>query len=138
MERLLEFAANHYLLVSAFFLLLAVFFALEVRRAGRPISPQQATNLVNRENAVIVDVRSADDFRQGHIAGSVNIPYAEFGKRVSELEKYRDRPVIVTCRVGPQASAAGRILKREGFSNLMRLQGGLQAWRDEKLPVVKA
>ncbi len=135
MDKLIEFASQHYLLVSSFSLLLAYFFTLESRRSGKPVTPQQATNLVNREEGVIVDVRDADEFRQGHIAGSVNIPASEIAERIAELEKYRDKPLILTCKGGP---AAGKALKAKGFTNLMRLQGGIQGWRDEKLPVVKA
>ena len=138
MDRLIEFASNHYMLVSAFSLLLAYFFALESRRSGKPVSPQQATDLVNNEEGVIVDVRDADDFRAGHIAGSINIPSSQLGDRFAELEKYKDKPVILTCKAGPTASAAGKVLKSKGFTRLSRLQGGLQGWRDEKLPVVKA
>ncbi len=138
MDRLIEFASNHYLLVSAFSLLLAYFFTLESRRAGTPVSPQRATNLVNREEGVIIDVRDADEFRAGHIAGSINIPASQVAERLAELDKYKDKPVILTCKAGPAASAAGKVLKSKGFTRLMRLQGGLQAWRDEKLPVVKA
>lgn len=137
MSNLIEFAANHYLLVSAFFILLALFFRIESGRAGAPVSPQQATHLVNREEGVILDVRDADEFRQGHIAGSINIPAAQVADRLADLEKYKDKPVILACKTGPRASAAGRVLKKHGFNRLMRLQGGLQAWRDEKLPVVK-
>lgn len=138
MDRLIEFASNHYLLVSAFSLLLAYFFTLESRRAGKQVSPQQATDLVNNQEGVIVDVRDADDFRAGHIAGSINIPVGQINERVGELEKYKDKPVILTCKAGPSASAAGKALKAQGFNNLSRLQGGVQGWRDEKLPVVKA
>lgn len=138
MDRLIEFASQHYLLVSSFSLLLAYFFTLESRRAGTPVTPQQATNLVNREEGVIVDVRDADEYREGHIAGSLNIPAAQIADRLSELDAYRDKPLIITCKGGPSASAAGKALKAKGFTNLKRLQGGMQGWRDEKLPVVKA
>lgn len=138
MDRLIEFASNHYLLVSSFSLLLAYFFTLESRRAGTPVSPQQATNLVNREDGVILDVRDADEYRAGHIAGSINIPAGQLAERLAELDKYKDKPLIVACKGGPASSTAGKTLKAKGFSRLMRLQGGLQAWRDEKLPVVKA
>ena len=138
MNRLIEFASHHYVLVSAFSFLLAYFFVLEARRSGKPVTPQQATNLVNREEGIILDVRDADDFRQAHIAGSINIPVAQLGDRVGELEKYKDKPVILTCKSGSTATAAGKLLKTKGFSDLKRLQGGLQAWRDEKLPVAKA
>lgn len=138
MDRLIEFASQHYLLVSTFSLLLAYFFTLESRRSGKPVTPQQATNLVNREEGIIVDVRDADEFRQGHIAGSLNIPASEIADRIGELEKYRDKPLILTCKGGPSAAAAGKALKAKGFTDLKRLQGGIQGWRDEKLPVVKA
>lgn len=137
MDRLIEFASQHYLLVSAFSLLLAYFFTLESRRAGTSVSPQQATNLINREEGVIIDVRDTDEYRQGHIAGSLNFPLAELAERVSELEKYRDNPLILTCKGGPSASTAGKTLKTKGFTRLMRLRGGIQGWRDDKLPLVK-
>ncbi|UWN49541.1 hypothetical protein ASALC70_01753 [Alcanivorax sp. ALC70] len=67
MDRLIEFASNHYLLFSAFFVLWAAFFVIESRRGGKAITPQQATNLVNQKEAVIVDLRPADEYRAGHI-----------------------------------------------------------------------
>ena len=137
MSQLLEFASNHYLLVSAFFLLWAVFFVLESRRGGKPLSPQLATNLVNQKDAVIVDLRDSDEFRAGHIAGSINIPASQALERIAELEKYKDKPIILTCDMGANASHLGRQLRGKGFVELYRIQGGLNAWRGASLPVVK-
>ncbi len=138
MDRLLEFAMNHYVLVSAFFVLWAVFFSLESRRGGQSVSPQQATNMVNREDARIVDLRDADEFRQGHIAGSVNIPMSQLAERIAELDKHKDNPVILVCKMGTSASLAGRQLRARGFARVARMQGGIQGWRADNLPVVKA
>ncbi|WP_111657993.1 rhodanese-like domain-containing protein [Isoalcanivorax indicus] len=137
MDRIFEFAANHYLLVSAFFLLWTAFFFTESRRGSRPLSPQAATNMVNRQDAVIVDLRDEDDFRKGHIAGSVNVPYGKINDRVSELKGYQDKPVILVCNMGSHASIAGRALKQHGFSDLYRMRGGIQGWRNDNLPVVR-
>ncbi len=138
MDRLLEFAMNHYVLVSAFFVLWAVFFSLESRRGGKSVSPQQATNMVNREDACIVDLRDADEFRQGYIAGSVNIPMSQWAERIAELDKHKDKPVILVCKMGTSASLAGRQLRARGFERVARMQGGIQGWRADNLPVVKA
>lgn len=137
MSQLFEFASNHYLLVSAFFLLWAVFFVLESRRGGKPVTPQMATNMVNREEAVIVDLRDSDEFRAGHIAGSLNVPASQALERIAELEKYKGKPLILTCDMGSKASHLGRQLRPKGFEHLYRIQGGLNAWRSASLPVVK-
>ncbi|MEE4251780.1 MAG: rhodanese-like domain-containing protein [Alcanivoracaceae bacterium] len=138
MDRLLEFVINHYILVSAFFILWAVFFTLESKRGGQSVSPQQATNMVNREDARVVDLRDADEFRQGHVAGSINIPMSQFAERIAELDKFKEKPVILVCKMGTSASLAGRQLRARGFDKVARMQGGIQGWRADNLPVVKA
>lgn len=137
MDRLIEFATNHYLLVTAFFVLWALFFATETRRGGQPLSPQSATNKINRDDALVVDIRDADEFRKGHIAGSINIPLNELTDRSEEL-KNKERPLILVCETGTRTGAAGRQLRSRGLENLWRISGGLSAWRNDSLPVVKA
>ncbi len=138
MGRIVEFATSHFILVSGFIVLWVLFFITESRRGGQMLSPQQATNMVNRQNAIILDIRNEDDFRKGHIAGSVNIPYARLSDRVNELERYKDAPLIIVCNMGNHASAAGRLLKSQSFTQLARIRGGIQAWRAESLPVIRA
>lgn len=138
LNRLGEFTANHPLLVAAFVGLWVLFFLMESRRSGQVLSPQEATNKVNREGAVIVDLRDDDDFRQGHIAGSLNIPSAKLSDRLSELKEWKDKPVILVCRLGTHSGAAARILKMAGHTQIGRMRGGIESWRGEKLPLVKA
>lgn len=137
MERLLEFAGNHPFLVSAFFVLWAVYFVLESRRGGQSLSPQLATNLVNREDGVFVDLRDNDEFRQGHVAGALNIPVARLAERLNELEKYKSLPVVLVDKHGQSSGAAGRTLIAGGFTRVARVQGGIQGWRNENMPLVK-
>ena len=86
---------------------------------------------------MIVDLRDSDEFRAGHIAGSINIPASQALERIAELEKYKDKPIILTCDMGAKASHLGRQLRGKGFVELYRIQGGLNAWRGASLPVVK-
>ena len=104
--------------MSAFCLLWALFFVLESRRGGQSLTPQLATNMVNQKDAVIVDLRDSDEFRTGHIAGSINIPAGQALDRIAELEKYKDKPIILTCDMGAKASHPGRQLRGKGFVEL--------------------
>lgn len=137
MDKFFEFIANHPFLVGTFVLLLVLFIRNETRRGGQSVSPQQLVDMVNRENAVVLDIRERKDFDSGHIVDSVNIPYSSLESRLDELKKYKARPVVVVCRMGQQAGAAGTLLRKQGFENVSRLTGGLTEWRNQSLPVVK-
>ncbi len=137
MERLFEFIGNHPILVSVWLGLLAALIFTESRRGGRPVSPQQATHLMNRENALVLDVRDRKAFNEGHITGALNIPYSQVMGRLAELEEYREKPVIVACAMGQHSGAAGRVLNKAGFQQVMRLQGGVNEWRASSFPLVR-
>lgn len=137
MERFFEFIANHPYLVGAFVLLLALFIRNETRRGGRSVTPQQLVDMVNREDAVVVDIRERKEFQDGHIVDALNIPNASLESRLDELKKFRDRPIVVACKMGQNAGAAGTLLRKQGFENVARLSGGMAEWRNQNLPVVK-
>lgn len=137
MERLLEFVMNHPELVVPFVVLLTLLILLESRRGGKTVSSQQLTNLVNKEEAVVIDVRDAKEFREGHITDSRNIPFSTLKDSLGQLEKYKDKPVILVCKIGQHAGAAGRILSTHGFKDVRRLRGGITTWKSEGLPLVK-
>lgn len=136
MDRLLEFAAAHPYLVGSFFVLLIAFIVLETRRGGKSVSPQQLTNLVNKEAGVVLDIREGKDFREGHITGSLNMPLSGLKERLSELEKYKEQPVVLVCNMGQHAGSAGRILSVAGFKDVRRLNGGINGWKTDGLPLV--
>lgn len=137
MGRLFEFIGNHIILASAFVVVLMLVVRNEVARGGKSVSPQQLVHMLNRDEAVVLDLRERKEFTEGHIIDAINIPQASLDSRINELEPYRERPVIVACKMGQQAGAAGNILRKAGFSNVMRLSGGMTGWRGDNLPVVK-
>lgn len=118
-------------------LLLTALLALENRRSGKSVTSQQLTNLVNAAGAVVVDVRDAKEFRDGHITDSRNIPYSQLQDKISELSTFIDKPVILVCKMGQHAGAAGRLLTKAGFTDVRRLSGGIATWTADRLPLVK-
>ncbi len=104
---------------------------------GMQISTLEATRLMNQGATLVLDVRDAPDFASGHLPRARHIPMQELSKRVEEIGKYKDKPVIVTCRNGARAGAASRFLKRAGFTAVYQLKGGLAAWQQASLPVEK-
>lgn len=138
MDKFLQFATNHPLLVAAFVGLWMLFFFMESKRSGRSVSAQIVTNLVNRHNGLVVDLRSNDEFRDGHIPGSMNLPMDKLLDHVEKIKNHQDKPVILVCNAGTNATAAGRQLQEKGFAQVYRLAGGMQGWRGDNLPVVKS
>ncbi|MDZ7670269.1 MAG: rhodanese-like domain-containing protein [Gammaproteobacteria bacterium] len=138
MQKFFEFIGNHPFLVGLFVVLLALFIRNEMRRGGRSVSPQQLVDMVNRENAVVVDVRDRKEYQAGHIVDAANIPSANLESRIDELKKHRERPIVVVCKMGQNAGTAGAALRKHGFENVSKLSGGMAEWRNQNLPVVKA
>ena len=138
MDRFFEFLANHPFLIGTFALLLALFVRNEMRRGGETIGIQQMVELVNREGAIVLDVRDRKEFEAGHIVGAVNIPFANLESRADELRKHGEKPIIVACRMGQHAGAAGTLLRKRGFQNVSRLAGGMTEWQNQNLPVVRS
>ncbi len=100
-------------------------------------SPGEAVLLINRANALVLDVRDDQEFAAGHIAGAKHIPAAQLEARIGELRRYKDKPLIVNCQGGVRSAKACDLLRKHEFSKVHNLQGGLNAWIQAKLPVVK-
>jgi rhodanese-related sulfurtransferase len=140
MERIPEFLSNHSSLALAFVVILvSLLWTLWQSLGGgsKRLSPMDATQLINREDAVVLDVRSDGEFSQGHIVNAVNIPQKSVQEQLGKLEKYRNRPIITACRTGQIGSGVGNILRKNGFESVYNLAGGLVAWEGANLPLVK-
>jgi rhodanese-related sulfurtransferase len=137
MDRLFEFVVNHYILVSLFVAFLVAILILESRRGGAKISAQGAVNLINKDEAVVVDIRDRKEFGEGRITGSINIPLNSLKSRVGELSKFKDKQIIVADKMGQHSAMAVKQLNAEGFSNVIRLNGGVADWKASNLPLVK-
>ncbi|ABE50454.1 Rhodanese-like protein [Methylobacillus flagellatus KT] len=107
------------------------------RGAGAAISASDAVILINRSHAVVLDVRDDAEFAAGHIAEAKHIPLSQLPERIKELNKFKERPVLVYCESGARASKAAAILAKNEFKQVQQLQGGIRAWQDAKLPLVK-
>ncbi len=106
-------------------------------RGGKRASPLEATMLINRGKSTIVDVRTPEEFAAGHLRDAKNIPLADLGTRIGELEKSKSRSVIVVCQTGARADKAVRQLDAAGFADVVRLDGGIAAWQTAGLPIAK-
>lgn len=107
------------------------------RGGAAELNPAQATLLINREDAHVIDVREADEFASGHLPEARNIPAGKLAERVNEIEKYKDRPLILCCASGMRSGKASDELKKLGFTRLHSLAGGIDAWRQAGLPIKK-
>ena len=121
-------------LSSGFFLLLPVVQGA----AATGISPTEAVQCINREKGVVIDVCGADEFAQGHIKGAVNVPLGELEARLDKAVKNKSTPVIMVCAAGARSKRAQAIAQKLGYEKVHSLQGGLKAWKEANLPVVKA
>jgi len=134
-----DFVRNNLLLVAVAFVSGAMLLWPLVRRsAGGPwVTPAQATHLINREDALVVDVRDPGQYGAGHILGAKNVPLARIDEGSPELAKRKDRPLVVYDDRGDRASKAVGALKKQGFSRVVNLSGGIGAWQQAGLPVEK-
>ncbi len=132
-----EFLAQQWILVVALLGTIVMLVLHEARKSGPALSPQQAINLVNQEGGVFVDLRDAADFKQGHITGAVNIPVTKIDGRMGELEKFRTSPVVLVCKMGQHAGAAGKKLKTQGFDKVYKMAGGMMEWGNLQLPTTR-
>lgn len=140
MERFLEFSVNHpiLMLAAAFMTLLVVFHETRNRGRGRvEVSPADAVRLIN-VGALVLDVRSADEFATGHISGARNVAPADMAERAGDLEKYKSKPVLTCCMNGTTGTRMVATLRKQGFEQVFNLQGGLTAWQREHLPLEKS
>ena len=140
MERLPEFVGNHLFLVMLFIsiLILLLWNVFGAAVSGiRQVNPAELTNLMNREDAVVVDVRSADDFSRSHILNAINIPDKDMQDRKSELDQYKAKPLVLCCATGPSSTRFARLLRQDGFEKVFSLAGGIASWRNANLPLSK-
>ena len=106
-------------------------------RGFKALRPAELTTLINREDALLVDLSPAGDFEKGHIAGARNIAPGQFDPEHKQLAKARDLPVVVTCRSGQASLAAAARLRKAGFNRVHWLDGGIAAWQQANLPLVR-
>jgi rhodanese-related sulfurtransferase len=139
MERFLEYATRHPFLLGGTALLALAVLAYEASRArsgGQSVGPMDAVRLMN-QGALLLDVRNQAEFDSGHILDARHVPQDQLASSTEALKKYREKVVIACCESGMRSGAAARVLRAQGFTKVVNLQGGLQAWRADNLPLVR-
>ena len=136
-----EFVMNNLALVALFFASGVMLFWPEIMKlaggGGQEIGTLEATRLMNQGGTLVLDVRDEKEFAAGHLPKARHIPLRELSGRLGEIGKYKDKPVIVTCKGGTRGGMACRFLRRSGFNNVFHLKGGVVSWQQASLPLEK-
>ena len=135
-----EFITNNFVLFAALGIILALILRLEMKRAFRGfkvVTPAETVQLMNKEEALLLDVREDNERVQGTIQGAKHLALSVLKQRVEELKEFSEKPIIAYCKTGNRSIEACEILKSNQFSNVMSLKGGIEGWRTVNLPVVK-
>ena len=139
-EELLAFAGRNPMLSLALAGLTIAIVVTEIARLFRgykALKPAELTRLMNGENAIVVDLSASADFEKGHIAGSRNVQSSQFGPEHKLVANAKQSPVVLVCRSGNASASAAKQLKKAGFEKVYWLEGGIPAWQQAELPLVK-
>jgi rhodanese-related sulfurtransferase len=139
MNRFLEYATRHPFLAggtAALAVAVAAYELSKLRTGGQAVGPADAVRLLN-QGALLLDVRTQAEFDSGHVIDARHLPQEQLAQGGETLKRYKDKVVITCCESGARSGAAARVLRAQGFTQVVNLRGGLQAWRAETLPLVK-
>lgn len=104
----------------------------------KTLNAQDAVQLINRKDAIVLDVRLEHEFKEGHIIDSIHIPVGSLASRIRELDHAKDKTIVINCQTGMRSKQAGGILKKHGFTNLYSIDGGMNAWINANFPINKS
>jgi rhodanese-related sulfurtransferase len=135
----MDFVRNNLLLIAVAFVSGAMLLwpFVRMRTGGSRVSAAQATQMINREDALMIDVRDPAEFGAGHVIGARNVPLARIDDGANDLAKRKDRPLVVYCDGGERSAKAAEALRKQGYARVTSLSGGLGAWQSAGLPVEK-
>ena len=113
-------------------------FISRVARPGSEVGPIEAVQLINRRDAVVIDVRDAASYKSGHITNARHVPEGDLDARMKELEKVKSKPIIVSCARGNTSAKVADRLRKGGFGEVLSLRGGINAWQQANMPLEKS
>jgi rhodanese-related sulfurtransferase len=133
----IEFIQNNILTIAIAVISGVMLIWPALHRTGKALSTHEATLRINREDAVVIDVREADEYAAGHLPGARNIPAKDIHARVSELANLKEKPLIVVCASGARSGQISAQFKQQGFADTCFLDGGVDAWKRANLPLAR-
>ena len=138
MQQITTFILNHWELFLALVIILTLLASTGVSQkllGFKEVQPQELTHMINRQDAMVLDVREDKEFGEGHIVNAVHVPLSVLEARLKALDKFKGRPIVTTCQTGDRSARAAALLRKHGFEPVYKLAGGLVAWRGAKLPL---
>ncbi len=140
MNQIIEFVINHWILWSLFALVIIVIIFEEIRGRvqGVPkVQPSELIQLMNREDAKVIDLRDGNAFLRGHIINAINIPHVQLDGSLEKIKKFVDKPIVLVCARGQTSPQEAAKLKKQGIDKVAFLAGGMTAWQQAQLPLTK-
>ena len=136
MDKFILFLIEHYYYSVPLLVAIVLLIRSIAKKGGKKITAQDLINLTNQDKVKLIDLRSTADFDDGHITGSINIPYANLDDRVHEIKKYEGISLVLICETGSQSANAGEKLQNLGHKDTLILSGGINNWRMDNLPLI--
>ena len=136
MDKFILFLIEHYFYSVPLLVVVILLIRSNAVKGGKKITPQDLVSLTNQEAAKLIDLRSPNEFADGHITGSINIPYADIEDRLHEIKLQEGKSLVLICNSGSQSANAGEVLNKSGYQNTVILSGGIGAWKLDNLPLI--
>ncbi len=142
MQQLSEFIINNLLLFGALLAVMVMLIKTEMDHQvnkGLQLSPSMAIRLMNNNGEVLIlDIRTAADYKNGHIKGAKSTPLKDFAKELEKFDSFKNSPVLIYCNSGNTVTAAIKMLRKTGFEKINNLDGGIAAWKEAKMPLSRS
>ena len=136
MDKFILFLIEHYFYSVPLIVVVILLIQSNAVKGGKKITPQDLVSLTNQDAAKLIDLRSPNEFADGHITGSINIPYADIEDRLHEIKLQEGKSLVLICDSGSQSANAGEVLNKSGYQNTVILSGGIGAWKLDNLPLI--
>ncbi len=139
MHDILLFSQNHLMILMVFILVLLLLVLVEMIKAKQSttkLAPAEVVQFINHQNAAILDLRSDESFLSGHIVDAISLPVAQLQEKTKKIEKFKSQPIVLVCASGVESARAATILAQKGFNPYI-LSGGMRAWREANMPIIK-
>ena len=140
MQEYIEFAGRHPLLFVSLAAVIALIIMSELKRATKgykEVIPAEAVRLINKEDAMVIDVRESNELGQGSIIDSKHIALSVLPEKLDSLGADKDKPILVICKMGNRSAQACKLLLKNSYTNVFGLKGGITAWQNDQLPITK-
>ncbi|MDB2518237.1 rhodanese-like domain-containing protein [Gammaproteobacteria bacterium] len=136
MDKFILFLIEHYFYSVPLLVVVILLIRSNAVKGGKKITPQDLVSLTNQDAAKLIDLRSPNEFADGHITGSINIPYPDIEDRLHEIKLQDGKSLVLICDSGSQSANAGEVLNKSGYQNTVILSGGIGAWKLDNLPLI--